>query len=29
LPPGYNNDPTTGLADVRGIIADALSRLGR
>jgi hypothetical protein len=24
----YNNDPTTRLADVRGIIADALSRLG-
>ncbi len=28
LPPGYNNDPTIRLADVRGIIADALSRLG-
>jgi len=24
----YNNDPTTRLADVRGVIADALSRLG-
>jgi len=24
----YNNDPTTRLADVRGILADALSRLG-
>jgi hypothetical protein len=22
----YNNDPTTRLADVRGILADALSR---
>jgi hypothetical protein len=25
----YNNDPTTRLADLRGIIAEALSRLGR